>query len=234
MSLFSRMIDKRIASFQSDLLAKHYEEVQHIYRQMRGWKHDYHNHIQTLAGITNEIRHIAKSNDTDNAALFPAIERLSDYLFMLDDDLTAVDTILKTGNVMVDAILNSKLSLAAKRDIKVNVKAVLPKNIAISDVDICIILGNLLDNAMEACDNVKNSDERFMRIYLGPLKGQLYISVSNSMAGKPKTSGSAFLSTKDKPNHGFGIFRIDTIVKRCGGTINRQYDDGIFATEIHI
>lgn len=234
MSIFSKIIDKRVSAFQSDLLTKHYEEVQHIYRQMRGWKHDYHNHIQVLVGITNEMHLIAQSPKSNPADLVPIIERLTDYLFMLNGDLTAVDTILKTGNIMVDAILNSKLLLASKRGIKITVKAQLPNTISASDLDLCIIIGNLLDNAIEACDRVENPSERFIRIYIGPLKKMLYISVSNSMKGKPHVVGSVFLSTKSTPNHGLGLFRIDKIVKRYNGKINRQYEDGVFATEVMI
>ena len=52
--LFGRMIDRRIAEYQSDLIEKHCEEVQHIYKTMRGWRHDYHNHIQTLLALCGD------------------------------------------------------------------------------------------------------------------------------------------------------------------------------------
>lgn len=68
-----------------------------MYRQIRGWRHDYRNHIQTMKAY-------AAAEDWD------AIRR---YLDLLDEDLTTVDTVLKTGNPMTDAILNSKISLAS-------------------------------------------------------------------------------------------------------------------------
>ena len=49
-ALFGRMIDRRIAEYQNDLITKHCDEVQNIYKTMRGWRHDYHNHIQTQIG----------------------------------------------------------------------------------------------------------------------------------------------------------------------------------------
>ena len=96
MSLFSKQIDKRIAAYQRELIETHYQEVENMYRQIRGWRHDYRNHIQTMKAY-------AAAEDWD------AIKR---YLDLLDDDLATVDTVIKTGNPMTDAILNSKISLA--------------------------------------------------------------------------------------------------------------------------
>ena len=101
MSILSVLLDKRIADYQRDLLETHYAEVENMYRQMRGWRHDYRNHIQTMKSY-------ASMEDLDS------IKR---YLDELDTDLSSVDTVIKTGNRMTDAILNSKISLARSKEI---------------------------------------------------------------------------------------------------------------------
>ena len=73
--------------------------------------------------------------------------------------------------------------------------------------------------------------DRFIRIYIDIIKKQLYISVTNSTAGKAEKSGDRFLSSKEG-NHGFGLLRIDSIVEKNGGFINRQAESGVFATEV--
>lgn len=212
--LFGKMIDRRIAAWQNELVERHYDEVQNIYRTMRGWRHDYHNHIQTMKA------HLSLGQT----------DALEEYLGQLDTDLTIVDTVLKTGNVMVDAILNSKLSLIKSKEISVNAKAAVPKSLAVSEVDLCVVIGNLLDNAMEACLR-QEQGERFIRVYIGALKGQLYISVSNS-AGEITKANGRYLSSKKSSSHGFGLLRIDRIVDRYGGYVNRQNEEGVFATEV--
>lgn len=212
--LFGRMIDRRIAEYQNDLITKHCDEVQNIYKTMRGWRHDYHNHIQTLLALLGDE------------------EKTKEYLLNLNHDLTSVDTVIKTGNVMIDAILNSKLSLIKAKKIKVNAKAVVPPELNISEIDLCVIIGNLLDNAMEACIQQREEDERFIRVFIGMLKGNLYISVSNSVGGEIKKAGKHYLSTKNSPNHGFGLMRIDNIAAKYEGFVNRQNEDGVFATEV--
>ena len=156
-------------------------------------------------------------------------DKLNSYLDGLTDDLNTVDTVIKTGNVMADAILNSKLSVAEKLNIALNVKAYIPSVLPLSDVELCAVMGNLLDNAVEACAKLPES-ERFMRIYIGTLKNQFYLSVQNA-AGEVKKSGGEYQSTKSG-EHGYGIFRIDRVAKKYGGYVNRQNEEGVFATEI--
>ena len=208
------LVDKRISFYQSDLILKHYDEVQHIYSQMRGWRHDYHNHIQAMKAF------LALGQEAEHKA----------YLNKLDLDLRNVDSLIKSGNVMVDAILNSKISLASSKKINIRAKATVPKEIQVSEIDLCVIIGNLLDNAMEAC--AKMPEKAFIRLYIGRHKEMLYISVSNSSSGELRRAGKSYLSTKGSPSHGFGLLRIDRIADKYGGFVNRQSEEGIFATEI--
>lgn len=164
-----RLLEKRVAAYQDDLIEKHFEEVQSIYDKMRGWRHDYHNHIQALLALVGDD------------------ERTRDYLWKLNKDLTEVDTVVKTGNVTVDAILNSKLTLIKSKDIPVDAVAKVPDDLKISEIDLCAIIGNLLDNAIEAVLPLP-PESRFIRIYIGMLKSQLYISVTNSTASNPAKS----------------------------------------------
>ncbi len=214
------MMDRRIERFQSEIIEKQVREIQNMYRQIRGWRHDYRNHIQNMKIW------LGKGD----------LEKISGYLDQLADDLDNVDTVIKTGNVMADAILNSKLNTAAKLNIRLNVKANVPEGLPMSDVELCSMLGNMLDNAVEACAALP-VEERFMRVYIGRLKGQLYLSVQNS-AGKVRKEKGAYLSTKEnasnEPLHGYGLFRIDRVVKKYGGYVNRQNEDGVFATELMI
>lgn len=214
--IFSRMADrlleKRVAEYQSEMIKRHVEEVQSIYTKMRGWRHDYKNHIQTLLALVGDD------------------DKTREYLWSLNKDLTEVDAVLKTGNIALDAILNSKLTLIKSKDIPVEAKANVPENLKISDADLCAVIGNLLDNAIEAVAALPK-EEQFIRIYIGMLKSQLYISVINSSAGSPRKRGERYLSIKGE-GRGLGLMRIDGIVKKAGGTVNRKTEQGVFATEI--
>ncbi len=210
-----KFIDCRIESYQNDLIEKQCEEVQNMYSQTRGWRHDYRHHIQTMKAYLEMGK----------------VEELERYLNELDKDLTTVDTVIKTGNTKIDAVLNSKISLAKNKKIKVNAKAVVPKELNVSEIDLSVIIGNLMDNAMESCAEIKEPDQRFIRIYIDVLKGQLYLYVMNSVGNTLKKQGNRYLSTKGI-KHGFGLIRLDNVVKKYSGYINRQDETDVFVTEI--
>lgn len=215
MSFFSKRIDRQIAAYQQELIETHYREVDNMYRQIRGWRHDYRNHIQTMKAY-------AAAGDLD---------AIRNYLDLLDEDLTTVDTVIKTGNPMTDAILNSKISLAKSKDISVIADAHIPLKLKTSEIDLCCIIGNLFDNAIDASMKLPK-EQRMIRVYMDMKNTQLYISFTNFTAGKKmKKDGRLFHSTKGE-GHGFGLVRIDAIVDRLDDYLSRNSEDGAFTTEI--
>lgn len=217
MSLFSKRIDRQIAAYQHELIETHYIEVENMYRQMRGWRHDYRNHIQTM-------KVLAANGD---------MEAIKAYLDELDTDLNTVDTVVKTGNAMADAILNSKLSLARSKGIPVMCEASIPVKLKMSELDLCCIIGNLFDNAMEASLNLPEG-KRLIRVYMDMKGTQLYISFTNFTAGKKLEKTGNIFKTSKGDGHGFGLVRIDNIIERLDGYLSRNSEDGAFTTEILI
>ena len=215
--MFAKQIDRRIAKYQSDLIKTHYDEVENMYRQIRGWRHDYRNHIQVMK--------VYAANDD--------MESIKEYLDKLETDLSTVDTVIKTGNSMADAILNSKISLARSKKIEVKADAHIPFKLKTSEIDLCVIIGNLFDNAIEASLPLPE-EQRLIRVYMDMKNTHLYISFTNFTSGKKlKKQGSRFATTKGD-GHGFGLVRIDNILDRLGGYISRNSEDGAFTTEILI
>ncbi len=217
MSLFSWQIDKRIAAYQRELIETHYQEVDNMYRKMRGWRHDYRNHIQAM-------KVMAANGNMDG---------IKAYLDELDTDLNTVDTVVKTGNAMADAILNSKISLAQSKSIAVHCDAHIPVKLQMSELDLCCILGNLFDNAIEASLSLPES-ERQIRVYMDMKGTQLYISFTNFTSGRKLNKVGNLFQTSKGEGHGFGLVRIDNIIQRLGGYLSRNSEDGAFTTEILI
>ena len=209
-----RVDEKWIFEFQDSVLKKQRDEVENVYNTMRGWRHDYHNHMQTLKAYLSMNQ----------------LKEMSEYLDHLEEDLDSIDIAIKTGNTSVNAILSSKVSIAQRNAINVNCKATVPSQLKISDVHLCTIIGNLLDNAIESCQKVE-PDKRFIRIYIGLFKEQLYISVTNSTNQTHRKKLTELITSK-KGEHGFGLRRIDKIVDQYDGYLNRKNEPGVFATEI--
>ena len=212
--IMKREEDKTII-YQNKLMKQQMDEIENIYMTMRGWRHDYHNHLQSLKGYLSLNK----------------VDQMKNYLNELETDLDSIDTLYHSGNLQLDSILNAKLAIAEKGQIRIHCDASIPPQLHVSDLDLCVILGNLLDNAIESCRKIKNSDERFIRVYIGILKKQLYISITNATSETVKQRTDHYFTTK-RGDHGHGLKRVDQVVKKYDGYLNRQNEPGVFATEI--
>lgn len=201
--------------YQNKLLKQQMDEIETIYMTMRGWRHDYHNHLQSLKGYLK----------------LEQIDQIRNYLDELESDLKSIDTLYHSGNLQIDAILNSKLAIAENDDIHLTCDAEVPPVLTVNEIDLCVIIGNLLDNAIESCRKIEDKDERFIRVYIGVLKQQLYISITNATSESVRQRTDSYFSSK-RGDHGHGLRRVDAIVKKYDGYLNRQNEPGVFATEI--
>ena len=213
---------KKLENFQDSVLKKQRDEVQNIYQTMRAWRHDYHNHMQSIKAMLSMNKK----------------KELSLYLDNLEKDLDSIDIAIRTGNVGLDAILSSKVSIARKNTIEVSCTAKVPSDLKIPDVHLCAIVGNLMDNAIEACEKITSSQKqcddvlpKLIRIYIGLFKNQLYISVTNSTKERKRKKLSELVTGKTG-EHGFGLRRIDKITEKYDGFVNRKNEPGVFATEV--
>lgn len=202
--------------FQRKLFSHQYEEIKEIYMNMRGWRHDYHNHIQAMKAYLSMNQ----------------FKELETYLYKLEKDLDEVDNLVRSGNIMMDAILNSKISIMIKKDIKVDFKVVLPEKLKITDVDLCVMVSNLLENAIEACDEI-SVENRFVRIFCEVHGSQFYLSIQNSAKDELDFNSKNYITNK-RGEHGFGMKRVQFLVDKYDGFLNLQNEPGIFAAEISI
>ena len=163
----------KLVDYQTEQSEKHLNEVRSIHKEMRGYKHDFHHHLQTLKGQLEAGE----------------IERALAYIEQLDTQLMQVDTLLKTGNVSLDAILSAKIAQAKAEAITVTVKANVPDILTISDLELSIVIGNLLDNAIESCRTV--TGERFIRIFISMKGTMLYFSMLNTAGPKQSLKNMA-------------------------------------------
>lgn len=211
---FFQSFQQTSAEFKNQVMLHHYQEVKAVYLNMRGWRHDYHNHIQSMKA------YLAMGE----------YESLRRYLAELEQDLKQVDELVKSGNLMADAVLNSKLSLAKDKQITVNCKAVIPEQTGILDVDLCVMLGNLLDNAIESCEKLP-VEQRMIRIYGDVIRSQLYFSILNTAVEEAGWNQKQYISEK-RGEHGHGMKRVKLAVEKYQGYLNLKNEPGVFVCEL--
>lgn len=208
-----------IITLRNEMMEEFYTEREQIYKQTRRLGHDFKNHISCILALLN-------INKVDEA---------KKYAEDICDSITVHSVLIRSGNDIVDAVLNQKLSAAQKSYIHMDMDAVIPKEIRIKSIHLCAILANIIDNAIEA--SVKNKDEnnRRINIKIGPYKDYLLISVSNAVKSNPLINIKKFKTTKeDNKTHGLGIQIVQNIVEKYNGSIEYGFENNILTVKILI
>jgi histidine kinase-, DNA gyrase B-, and HSP90-like ATPase len=175
-------------------------------------RHDYKNHMIALKNYINN----GKQKEIDV------------YIDSVLDNLKPSNIIIDSGNFVIDSLLNYKIGCIDNLNYKIDVKV--PKRIFVSDYDINILLGNLLDNAINA---LENDHEKILNISIIYKYESLYIKFCNSYSGYYKKKGNSFITTKDdKLNHGYGLKNIEEIVHKYSGNIEYYTDNNKFIVDI--
>jgi len=177
-----------------------------LYKGIRGIIHDMNNHVSCL-------RNLAANNN---------IEDIKKYLININETISKLDFKIKTGNSISDAVINEKYNIAKANEIDFICDFLLPKETLLEPVDLCVILSNALDNALEACMRITDSNIQ-KKIYIKSYIKNMYliIETSNSTADKVQYVENKIISTKtDKNNHGIGISNIKTVAKKYNGIVD--------------
>ncbi len=151
------------------------------------------------------------------------------YLEQMEQALINPKEYVKTGNEKMDAILNYMLSRAKQQNIKIKHKIKVSKKISLESYELNTILGNLLENAIEAANE---ASEKYLSLNVVESKGILMIHIKNSYSGKIVAYGERLLSTKNGTTHGYGLANVKKIVESHHGTMNITYNDKEFQVEV--
>lgn len=191
----------------SALREMYYQGLQREQNQVRTLRHDMRNHMAVLQGLL------------DNGDTGKAEEYLRELLGSAALSGGRRICAHKTANAVLSVKLGEMERLGIPSDLQVN----LPEKLDISDTDLCALLGNALDNAMEACTKVKTPD---IRLRCRMDKGMLMLMVSNPLSGDEKPGLGT--TKADGKNHGFGLPGMTEIARRCGGSLDTRTEDGRF------
>ncbi len=208
-------MEKTIAQLEKDkntLLERDYQTLSDTYAANAKLFHDFHNHIDILH------RYLSKGSTAE-------------AISYLEDLRSPVQTITQTvwvGDEAVDYLINSKIALAASRQIRVSTNIEFPRHTNIRSVDLVAILGNLLDNALDATENAEDS-LRFINLTIRRINDMLVVKVENGCSAAPAfTDGDLQTSKKDKSLHGWGLRSARIAADHYDGTIETEYSDYTF------
>lgn len=203
----------RLKAEQAELLERDYTNLNNAYAVNAKLFHDFHNHI----GILRQLLSHMKSEE--------AIQ----YLDELQAPVREMTETVWTGDETVDYIINSKAVTAKEGGVQYQAQVEFPRHTNLRSADLCAILGNLLDNALEAARQVPEKEERFIRLTIRRINQMLIIKVENSFCNAPVSRDGVLTTSKEKNGlHGWGLKSARTAAQKYDGTVQTSYEDHIF------
>ncbi len=178
------------------------EDMHNSIHTLRMLKHDYQQHLDTINGllITKDYDSIGK--------------------YLEDLDMSSYEFITVTGNSIIDSLLSAKIMLARSHHINVSYEFFLPDKLSILSTDLSIVLGNIMDNAIEACDKFFPEASRYISLDIRPVRSMLYIKITNASTGFYLIDDDVYQTTKADSNHGIGLKRCKELIEKYNGFCN--------------
>ena len=218
-------LQKQQSIFQKELdfYKNQMEEREETFSNIRKMKHDINNYFICL----------------DNYLKKGEIEKATKYInFMLmgKDNTQSIEDNIRTGNSVVDIILHYKVNLMKKYYIKLEKHIEIPNELKIDDIDICIIVGNCLDNAIEALKELKENYLKIIHIDIIYRKGVLMIKIENPFTGERKKDFKGnYISTKtNNENHGIGLYSVKKVIEKYNGLLTFREEENKFVVQIFL
>ena len=174
------------------------ESVKRSKEMISVWKHDMHNNFEIL-------RYYAAKNDLENLR-----KKLGD----INADFESITAIQSTGNPSVDACISSKIIVAHANQIPTSLNISRINGFPMSESELCVILGNLLTNCIEACEKITDPDERYIDLSIFQMRDMIYIDILNSSDGSYQSKNKKLITSKKEPNHGWGLSNMERNLKK--------------------
>lgn len=203
--------------------AKLYEDSGRNLKEIKKIRHDYKNHLITIKEMLEQKEYA----------------QVSSYITGLEETLDQTTAFIDAKNPVVSALLTYKRAICQQNQIQFKYHLEY-EDIHISPIDLSIILGNLLDNAIESCMKIEPSSLRVIRFAIGGYDSHITIVCSNpykNLYPRPNNpvGNIGFLSSKsDKNNHGIGLMNIAEIVKKYNGKLDINTDDNTFTVTLYL
>ena len=203
----------RLKSEQAELLERDYTAVNRAYQVNARLFHDLHNHIGVLRQFLTHEK-------------YGEAVRYLDELQAPVRNLTAT---VWTGDETADYLINSKAAMAEEAGIRFQAQVEFPRRTNIRSVDLCAILGNLLDNAIEAARQVTDPSGRTVALTIRRIHQMLVIKVENSFAAAPVQEGGELKTTKTEGGlHGWGLKSAQTAAEKYDGMVQAGVSGEVF------
>ena len=213
---FEKEKQYEIIEYQNEMLIQATLEKDESDKEIRKIWHDFNNHISCIDMLLQ----------MDNT------KRAREYIYDMKINSQKINFEIKTGNEIADAVINQKYMKAKNHGIEFSVQGFLGEDIGINAVDLCALMSNGIDNAIEANMKIKEESRRRIQINMKPYKYYLLIEIINAVKEEIKNVDNLQTTKKDKNKHGFGMLSMKKIVEKYKGYLRYTCENNNFNLSI--
>lgn len=216
----SRMIsfqyNYKIIENQVELQRQNYKRLNYSLEQLYALKHDVRYHFSAIKSMLNEkeygqaLKYIEQFNQNELSSSIPVL----------------------CQNFTADSVLKYYISIAINKDIDFKTNLNIPEDININPLDLCVVLGNCLENAIEACDKLGDGNKKYISFSSQIVNTHIVLKIINSFNGVIIKNGETMQSTKNEPSHGIGLSSIRETVNKYKGSLDIRYNNHEFQVDI--
>lgn len=214
----SERMKNRLLQSTNQMMEENYQTIHQDLQANARMIHDFHHHLRAIRGIAG--RESAK-------------EVLSYVDLILAASYREVD-LCHSGNDVIDAVINCNGAEAKRKQILFHYDVNLYSPLTIDSVDICAVLANQIENAIEACEKIPDVKDRFVNVEIAQHEGFVVFTVINSALNNPFDKDEHLISNKESHgiSHGFGVRNIQETANKYNGQLKTQYENGVFTSTV--
>ena len=216
LDIIENRLENQLLLQQNNYYEKQFELMKTSITTTRSIHHDFVNHLHVIRTLSQKYE----------------IDKIKEYLTDLQIATDTGKDYVNSGNLIIDSIINFKIQEAKQKNINIQIELSVPEKISITSFDMTVVLGNLLDNAMNAVSKLDES-KRKITMEIQFVKSILLIRINNHFDGNICYKGDQIISTHtDRLNHGIGLSNVKSTVEKYHGKLNITYTNEVFCVEV--
>lgn len=214
--IISLQYNYKIIENQVELQRQNYKILNESTEKLYALKHDTRQHFSAIKSMLDEKKY----------------KQTLDYIEQFNQNELTKSIPTLCQNFTADSIIKYYMSIAINKEIEFKTKLNIPEDIHINSLDLCVVLGNCLENAIEACEKVSPDNKKFIEITSQIVNSHLVIKIINSFNGLVIKTGETIHSIKNEASHGIGIISVKETVNKYKGNVDIKYTIDEFEIDV--
>jgi sensor histidine kinase YesM len=209
-------VEYKVIENQVELQRENYKALSEAIQNIYALRHDARHHILFIKTMIEEknydkaLEYIRQFNEHEINKTIPTL----------------------CENFTADSIIKYYMSIAQEKDIEFKTQLTIPEDININNLDLCIVLGNCLENAIDACDRIIDQRKKYIYFQSKILGSHIVFKITNSFNGEILSFNKGLISTKENRGHGIGLANVQNTVNKYKGSLDFKYSDDEFNVDI--